>query len=142
MQRKYRTVELKDPALFAAYGAVHLLYASNSDGGARVLEYQRPFYSVRTPWATEIDARDFRQVDRIYAGGQAVAAYAHDWTQFVGRYAVAVSSDARNAFRVGVGLDWRDDRFHPLADHPDDSRPDDRHFHYLSSMPRSFTTTT
>ena len=131
MQRSFRSIELRDPSLFAAYGVGHLLYASNSDGADRVLEYQRPFYSVRTPWAVELDLRDISQRDAIYSGGQASSLYRHQWTQLTGRYAVAVRRASRDALRIGVGLDWRDDRFVSLPGGSSEVRPSDRKFHYV-----------
>ena len=90
-------MEARDPALFASYGMGHVLYANNSDGSAMVLEYQRPFYSVRTPWAVAAGASRIVEQDSIYEASKAISTYVHEWREFSGSYDVAAARWARSA---------------------------------------------
>ncbi len=128
--RTHRLVEIRDPALFARYGAGYVRYASNSDGAEKILEYQRPFYSVVAPWALALGVRDVEERNSLYANGEETSVYSHRARSLVASYGIALRASVRGAFRLGAGLDWREDQFSPFAGHPDDARPPDRRYRY------------
>ena len=130
-QRTFRSVEFRDPALLTSYGMGHVLYAKNSDGSAMVLEYQRPFYSVLTPWAIGASAGDVVEHDFIYESAEPVSTYQRELREFAGGYSIAAWRMPRAAVHLGLGVDWRDEWFRPLAGHEQDVRPDNRMFHYV-----------
>jgi hemolysin activation/secretion protein len=138
-QRTFRSIEFRDPALLTSYGMGHLLYANNSDGRAMVVEYQRPFYSVVTPWSGGVSGADVVEHDFIYESAEAVSTYERELREFTGSYAIAAWRMPRAAVRLGLGLDWRDEWFRPLPGHEGEVRPDNRMFHYVIAQAELFT---
>jgi hypothetical protein len=132
--RTYRSVEILTPNFFLPFTTAHLLYGNNSDGSEKVLEILRPFYSTAAPWAAELAYADTRRDEFTYEEGGAVqSTYGADHFRFLAAYGIALSARERNASRLSIGLDLRDDRFRTAStgETPTDPLPADRRFRYV-----------
>jgi Surface antigen variable number repeat len=129
--RAFRSVELYDPHLWTTYGGAHLLYSDRSDGHARVAELDRPFYSIRTPWAAAAGVSDVSREQSLYHGGEETSRFRLDTQRYFARYAIALRPGGTRALRLGVGLDWQEDRFGAVPGHDGEALPADRRFRYV-----------
>jgi len=111
IHRSYRVVEFSDPQFLLPYGRAHVVYASNSDGEERLLELERPFYSIRAPWTAAARFDDGRRQESLYRGGEEVSRYERSFRRITGRWGFAARASPDRALRFGIGLDWQDDRF-------------------------------
>jgi hypothetical protein len=111
IHRSYRVVEFSDPQFLLPYGRAHVVYASNSDGEERLLELERPFYSIRAPWMAAARFDDGRRRESLYRGGEEVSRYERSFRRITGRWGFAARASPDRALRFGIGLDWQDDRF-------------------------------
>jgi hypothetical protein len=128
LQRSYRIVEFADPQFLLPYGRAHVVYANNSDGDERLVEFERPFYSVSAPWAAAARYDDGRRDESLYRGGEETSRYAHDFFEVSARWGFAARSTPTAAVRLGLGFDWHDDRFSALPGGEDAERPGDRSY--------------
>jgi len=141
VDRTTSTVRIFDPALGGGRAELDLLYANSDDGGERGLRVGRPFFSLGTHWALELDASEVDRVDSIYTLGHVsdrfrarVDAYelafgrskgVHDgrlvrWTTGV-RYedrrfdavdrSTGLPPESRTLVSPWVGVEWRGERW-------------------------------
>ena len=131
LNRSYRSVDFLDPHFLLPYGRAHVTYALNSDGGEKLLEFQRPFYKIDAAWSG--DAR-YHQVERdepLYREGVEVERYRHEDTEVFGGWAIAARASPVSALRIGVGFDSRDERFAPVPGWNATLTPPDRRYRDL-----------
>ncbi len=72
VDRNTRTLFYRDPLLGGQRLDLSGTYASNSDGKARSLALERPFYALDSRWATGAAWRDGSRIDSAYEQGQMV----------------------------------------------------------------------
>jgi hypothetical protein len=129
IHRSYRVVEFSDPQFLLPYGRAHVVYASNSDGEERLLELERPFYSIRAPWTAAARFDDGRRRESLYRGGEEVSRYERSFRRITGRWGFAARASPDRALRFGIGLDWQDDRFSEAPGWEGTERPAPRTYH-------------
>jgi hypothetical protein len=130
--RTYRSIELLTPNFLRPYTTAHLRYATNSDGGEKVLELERPFYSTAAPWAAAVGVSDVRREEYLYEeGGSVLQAFGAEHLRLAASYGIALSSNDSNASRLRLGFEWREDTFRPAGAGPAETLPEDRHFRYV-----------
>ena len=112
--RSYRSVEFSDAHFLLPYGRAHVIYAVNSDGGEKLLEFERPFYSVGAAWSGAARYHDLEREEPLYRGGEEVLRYRHDDREVFGGWAIAARASPAAALRFGIGFDSREERFAPL----------------------------
>ncbi|NIV17375.1 MAG: hypothetical protein GWN47_02965 [Woeseiaceae bacterium] len=107
VDRDSKSIEFDDKHLGNSWIALNALYADNSDGDARRLTLQRPFYALDTRWSAGFNLTEFDQRGILYDLGEEAAEYQHyrryfsawgGWSRglqngWVRRYTAGVVSD-------------------------------------------------
>lgn len=115
VDRRSLFLNYNDPAFFAPYMRAHFGYAHNSDGFARSVSLQRPFFSFSTPWSSLGALDTFRQNDRLYANGIEVSRFNQTHREIAAAFGVARDPNDERANRVVSGVRFIDDDFAPIA---------------------------
>lgn len=131
-ERTNRSVQYRDPALFGAYWTVDLTYANNTDGGQERALVQKPFVSFSDRFATTVLYNNLRLEQNIYGGGEAISRYALRRTEGRVFSARAIEAGDTHAQRLGIGLEYVDDRFRSTSVYPLRIVPDNHSFRYVS----------
>ncbi len=107
VDRTSRLVRYRDPALFGTHGLVDLTFADNSDGNARILQVDRPFYALDTRWALGVSALHDLQVDPLYEGGDVIDRFQarHDFLEVYGGVSPGLADGVAHRFRLGFTYD-------------------------------------
>lgn len=79
VDRDRTSVQLKDPHLFDGRTTLDMSYSDTSDGHARHVALDRPFYALDTRWAAGGSVFDEELVQPIYDEGHTRAKYFRDW---------------------------------------------------------------
>lgn len=72
VDRGSNAIEYKDAHVAGSWVALDANYSSNTDGSARALSVERPFYSLNTPWAFGTKGMDDDRIEALYDRGQAI----------------------------------------------------------------------
>jgi len=118
VDRETRRIRYFDPHLMGSWNRLGLAYEDNSDGRLREFQFDRPFYSLESPWTAGVSTIEWDRIDSRYDLGEVVDKYRHveeDFELFGGR-----STGLRNDWvrRFVYGVSYRFDRFEALADEP------------------------
>lgn len=109
VDRDITAVRYVDRQLGSSWWALEAEYSDFSDGGAKRLSLERPFYSLDTRWAGGVSTYDTDRIDSRYDLGKEVGEYLVDQQfrsayvgfseglkgRFVTRWSVGLTSDAR-----------------------------------------------
>lgn len=131
-ERTNRSVQYRDPALFGAYWTADLTYADNTDGGQERVLVQKPFVSFSDLYAADLLFNHMRLEQNIYGGGEPVSRYGLNRKQGQGAYLRALEAGDTHARRLGIGVEYLDDRYRPTTAHPLEIVPEDHTFRYVS----------
>ena len=124
-------IDYLDPAFFAPYWNAELTVSKNTDGYDHVVSVTRPFYSLTTPWATELAFTGYKQDDHLYADGLERERFHHHRREIRGSYGVALSATDDHATRLVAGVRLIDNSFVTLHSEPLTLLPEPREFRYL-----------
>lgn len=72
VDRDTNSIEFKDRHLAGTWLSLNAIYANSSDGSARGLSLERPFFSLDTPYAAGFSARDDESIEPLYDRGKVV----------------------------------------------------------------------
>ncbi|MCP4655096.1 MAG: hypothetical protein GY856_06710 [bacterium] len=70
----------RDPNLLGTRGRLEVEYSDNSDGQNRIVDAERPFYSLDTRWAAGLRASSRERIDPLYARGEITDRIGHRQT--------------------------------------------------------------
>ncbi len=110
-ERRTRSLELLDPALFTAYWNGDVLLASSSDGNEEKLSIERPLFSYRSRYTFGGSVDHLLQNGRVYESGAVTSLFRQEHRQATVSYGQVVSATARSSTRLVVGADLLDDAF-------------------------------
>ena len=128
-ERRTRSLELLDPALFGAYGNGDLLLASSSDGNEERLLIERPLFSYRNRSTFSAFADHLVQDSRIYADGTVASLFRQRHREAALNYGRVIGSTPQRANRLIAGMDLLDDAFRER----EGQAPLDRRFRFLEA---------
>lgn len=118
VDRTSRLARYQDDHLFGSRLQLQGIYADNSDGRVRELDFQRPFYSLDTHWAFGMTGTSAEEVDRLYDAGEIIDRFQRRQDRFE-VYGGLSSGLRRNATsRWTLGFTYQRDRFGPAPDAP------------------------
>jgi hypothetical protein len=130
-QRSYRSVEFLDPQFLIPWGQAHVIWGSNSDGDERLIELGRPFYSVAARWSAVARYFDGTRNESLYRGGSEVSRYRVERREARALVGGAPRASPVGALRIGLGFDWREERFSTLPEWQAGPIPADREYRDL-----------
>lgn len=78
--RRSSRVRFIDDSLLGTRAALRLWYSDNSDGHRRVLDLERPFFSLDTRWAAGGKIVSDERLERIYRQGEVAQRFFHEKT--------------------------------------------------------------
>ncbi len=115
VDRNTRTLSYRDPLLGGRRLDLSGEYANNSDGKARALGLERPFYALDSRWAAGSSWRHETRLDSAYEQGRVVGQY-QTTEQFAKVYG-GLSEGLRNGWvkRWTLGITHDEHRAAPLA---------------------------
>jgi hypothetical protein len=107
VDRTSRLVRYRDPSLDGTHGTVDFTFADNSDGNARILEVERPFYALDTRWALGVSALHDVLIDPLYDGGAIVDRFRgrRDFLEVYGGLSPGLLGGVTQRFRLGFTYD-------------------------------------
>jgi hypothetical protein len=108
------------------------MYADNSDGGQERVLVQKPFVSFNDLYAASALFNHLRLQQNIYGGGEPISRYAENLKDFQVAYMRAIEADDTHAQRLGIGLEYIDQRYSATSSYPLQIVPDDHSFRYIS----------
>lgn len=140
VDRTSSQLHYRDPNVGHSRVLFDLGFASNSDGDAKSLQLERPFFSFDCRWAAGATAATNDRVDSLYRLGHAFEAFRHQEERFT-LYgglsqrggAADPGEDAENSrvHRFSVGFTYERDRFAAELDRPAPALlPEDRALAY------------
>lgn len=77
VDRDSKSIEFEDKHLGNSWIALNVLFADNSDGEAKRLAIQRPFFALDTRWSAGFNFTEFDQREILYDLGEEAAEYQH-----------------------------------------------------------------
>jgi hypothetical protein len=77
IDRDSKFLKVVDRHLGGSWYGLDLIYGDNSDGHTRILNLQKPFYSLNTTLAGGVFYLDNDQIDTVYEGGELYGQYRH-----------------------------------------------------------------
>jgi len=128
-ERRTRSLELLDPALFGAYTNGDLLLARSSDGGEEKLAIARPLYSYTTPSTFAASLDHLTQDSRVYELGTVASLFAQRHRELTASYGSVLAASPDFALRLLGGVDFLSDTFQPHLG----IAPADRDFKFIES---------
>ena len=128
-ERRTRSIELLDPALFGAYWNGDLLLASSSDGNEEKFLIERPLFSYRNRYTLSAFVHHLLQDGRIYESGSVASLFQLQHRNATLAYGRVIGSTPRVSNRLIVGADLIDDTFHEMQG----PAPGDRRFRFLEA---------
>jgi len=115
VDRSSNAIEYKNPHVAGSWNSLLASYSDNSDGSTRELSFERPFYSLTTPWAFGVSGLDDDRTDSLYDLGHAVDIFQHHQrtaTAYGGWSKGLVDGWTR---RWTVGTTYDDNTFEPTS---------------------------
>jgi predicted dienelactone hydrolase len=128
-ERRTRSLELLDPALFGAYTNGDLLFARSSDGGEEKLAVERPLASYTTPSTYSVSFDHLKQDSRVYELGSVAALFRERHRELAASYGGVLAATSDFAVRLLGGIDFLSDEFTPRFG----IAPDNRNFRFFES---------
>jgi hypothetical protein len=115
-----------DPNVFGSWWRLQAGYSSLSDGSAKTLSLQRPFYAMDSRWSAGFSGADATTDVSRYSLGHAVERLQMQERKFDigGGFSEGLHDGWTTRWLAGLRYDARD--FQALANEPDASIPDDR----------------
>lgn len=132
-ERSGNLFEYIDPNTGISNSTFSVLYADNSDGIHKTLEYIRPFASLTTDWSAGVTYKNYSQEDTLFDIGKEVDRFAHDSDGRSIFYGRKLDSGTRESIhRVLLGYTQQQDDFMPVGIPPDASTfvPESRQYNY------------
>lgn len=117
-----------DPRLRGSRYRLELEYETRTDGFSLLGGVDRPFYSLRTPWAFRVSGIGLDQTDVLYESGDAVSSFDHSVHQFSGSYGHKIAQQGDVYHRLFFSYLYRDDDFTETSSTDPDLFPEDRRF--------------
>src|SRR5262249_46557200 len=130
-ERRTNAVEFLSPAALGAYWNLDALYARSSDGDEQKIALERPLYSHATPWTANVLFDHLTRNARIFSEGAVAARFRQRHRELAMSRSFGLHSGATGSSRLVAGIDFLDDAFAQLPEHPLDILPDARHFHFI-----------
>jgi outer membrane protein assembly factor BamA len=116
IDRVEKTLEYFDPNLASNHNQLTLAYSNNSDGLVKKFDLARPFISLDTRWAFDINHEFIQEEEKIYEQGEVVHRFDHTKKYFdflIGFSRGLINNRTR---RWTWGLSIHDDEFQANAD--------------------------
>jgi outer membrane protein assembly factor BamA len=115
-----------DPNLFGSWWRLSADYAALSDGSAKALSLERPFYALDTRWSAAFSGADTTSAVSRYSLGHVVEQLQMQERHFEigGGYSEGLRDGWTRRYLGGIRYDARE--FQTLADQPDAAIPADR----------------
>jgi outer membrane protein assembly factor BamA len=120
-----------DPFLTAQRFQLTAGYSYNTDGRKKQLQLQRPFYSLETPWAMNLEGSTFSRQEILYESGEEADYFYQDeeFYELSGGYSRGQIGNHTGRWQLGFTVDRN--RFNPVnATRNTGSIPDDRSLAY------------
>ncbi len=140
VDRTSSQLHYRDPNVGHSRVLLDLGYASNSDGDAKSLQLERPFFSFDSRWAAGLTAASDDRVDSLYRLGHAFEAFRHQEERYTlygglsrrgGAAETGEDGDTSRVHRFSVGFTYQRDRFGAGLDRPAPAfLPEDRTLAY------------
>ncbi|HVT60591.1 MAG TPA: POTRA domain-containing protein [Thermoanaerobaculia bacterium] len=118
VDRRSNLFRYRDPNLFGSRALLDFHLSSNSDGHARLLDLEHPFFALDTRWAAGMTAYQNQQIDRLYFGGEIADRFRqrHDFAELFAGFSPGLVDGATQRWRLGYTYDRS--RFAPAAGFP------------------------
>jgi hypothetical protein len=114
-ERTERQYSYRDPQLLGSRWRLNGDYQEFTDGYARALALDRPFFALATPWSCSFQTESRKSGLAVYDQGQALFRTPH-WVNALRLSASwAVSREEDRAWRAGIAFTVDDHRYGPLA---------------------------
>ena len=118
--RSSSRVRFVDDALFGSRFELRLWYADNSDGHRRILDLERPFFSLDTRWSAAFKGLSDRRRERIFLQGKVRHRFLHEKTFIELRGGLSKGYREDGTQRWHLGYTYEEDTFFEDVD----SNPD------------------
>lgn len=105
-----------DPALFGSRLRFGVQHSDNSDGAFDAFHFERPFYSLDTPWAAGVSAVFNQREDSLYDLGEITNRFAHDVRSIEAYGGIGRLRSSRTTHRFRAGFTYRTDTFSAAFD--------------------------
>lgn len=130
--RRSSRVRFVDDSLFGSRAALRLWYSDNSDGFRRVLDLERPFFSLASRWAAGGKIISDERRERIYNQGEVAQRFFHEKTFAEVRGGLSRGIQDGRTRRWLLGYTFEEDRFFTdLEFFPRRQAPEQRRLSYL-----------
>ncbi|HEX3528583.1 MAG TPA: POTRA domain-containing protein [Thermoanaerobaculia bacterium] len=115
VDRTSNVVRFRDPNLLGGRTRMTLSYADNSDGGRKLFEIDRPFYSLDARWATGLQSMLDNRVEPFYELGRITQRYRHeqDFAEVYTGLSPGLADGSTHRWRLGYTYDRQ--RFEPYG---------------------------
>lgn len=115
LDRRSNAFRYEDPRLFDTWARLQLALADTSDGSETSATLERPFFSLRTPWAMRGSAGRLIRKDQLFQFAAQTSEFNHDHRDLLIFVGHRVIPDPLWPHRLGVAYQYRQDRFSPTS---------------------------
>jgi len=130
IDRTTTSLSYNDPNVLGSRWRMGLSHENSSDGQADDFFLQRPFYSIETRWAFNLDGARTEETTTVFEEGNDVAEFKHHGRNGEGNAGWSPGSHEGRASRWYFGYVYDEDTFDPIgelpAGFPTDQIPKDR----------------
>lgn len=111
VDRTVRLLRYRDVDAFARRVVLELWYADNSDGHRRLVQVERPFFSLDARWSAGVRALDEERVDSLYTLGEISDQFTHSISSAEASWGRSRGLVGGQAVRWTAGAAWEEHRF-------------------------------
>ncbi|MBI3292409.1 MAG: BamA/TamA family outer membrane protein [Elusimicrobia bacterium] len=116
LDRRSNELHYDDPRLLGTWARLQLALADTSDGSETSARLERPFYSLRTPWAIGGAGSRVIRKDQLFQNAAKTSEFNHDQRGLSVSLGRRVIQDPLWPHRLTVSYQYQEDRFSPTSE--------------------------